>query len=33
VPADPHLARYWLEKAAAKGDAEAKAALRKLDAK
>jgi hypothetical protein len=33
VPADLQLARYWLEKAAAKGDPEAKAALRKMDGK
>jgi len=30
VPKDEQLARFWLEKAAAKGDAEAKAALKKM---
>jgi len=33
VPKDEQLARYWLEKAAAKGDAEARTTLKKLDGK
>jgi TPR repeat protein len=33
VPKDAESARYWLQKAAAKGDAEARAALKKLEEK
>lgn len=33
VPKDERLGRYWIKKAAAKGDADAKAVLKKLDGK